>query len=95
MRRLLLVVSVVGLLAACSTTAEDYQDQTEDYLNEDGQVEDSVGGDVTNAACEEPLDTEIGTRYTCIAEVEGLGTYSFDAEIDGESSFVVIDWSPA
>lgn len=96
MRRLRLALPLAGVavLAACTTSTTDFRDQTEDFLNEDGQVEDLVDGDVTEAECEEPLDTEVGSRYSCTAQVANAGTFTFEVEINAEDSFRIFDFSP-
>jgi len=50
-----------------------------------------VGGDIENAECVEPENTDVGTTYTCVADVDGVPT-DFDVEIVGENEFAV---SPA
>ena len=93
--RLLVVPLGLLALAACSTGTDDYKVQTEDYLNDSRDVEGLVGGaDVSDAECAEPTGTDVGTRYSCTATVEGLGTITFDAEIDAEDSFFVRLRSP-
>ena len=91
-RALVPVIGVcVGVLAGCTTGTDDYRNQTETYLNDDSepQFELTEGADISDAECDEPADLEIGTRYTCTATVEGLGSVVFTAEIDGENSFRV------
>ncbi|MFK8022988.1 MAG: hypothetical protein AB8G26_03400 [Ilumatobacter sp.] len=87
MRRTLLAVPVLVLVAACSGT-ENFRSQTEAYLNDDSEVEQNMGGDVTDAECVEPENTDVGTRYTCTAVVDGV-TVGFDVEITEADRFVV------
>lgn len=94
MRRRLLALLPVGVVA-CSFTTEDYRDRTQDFLNDDERVEAEVGADVTDAVCEEPSATEVGTAYTCRAQVEGQGEFVFDVVIDAEDSFLVTGFEPA
>lgn len=83
------------VLAACSTGTDDFRVQTEDYLDDSRDVEQLVGGaDVSDAECAEPGNTDVGSRYSCTASVEGLGVITFDAEIDAENSFFVRLRSP-
>ena len=93
MRRILIATPLLALLAAACTGTGSYQDQTQDFLNDDAAVSDAVGGDVTDAACDEPDNTDVGTTYQCTAEVEGIGTVTFDVEINAEDSFLVTDFN--
>jgi len=93
MRRLLIATPLLALVAVGCTGTGSYKDQTEDFLNDDAQVETAVGGDVSEAECEEPEDTNVGTTYQCTAEVEALGTATFDVEINDEDSFLVTEFN--
>jgi hypothetical protein len=92
MRRLLIATPLIALVAAACTGTGSYKDQTEDFLNDDSQVSTAVGGEVSGAECDEPESTDVGTTYQCTAEVDGLGTATFDVEIDAEDSFLVTDF---
>lgn len=90
MRKILLAAPLALLAVACSTGSDDYKSQTEDYLNDSSDVEELFGGaDVSDAACEEPTDTDVGTQYTCVAEVADTGSVDFVAEIDAENSYFI------
>ena len=93
MRRLALLAAAgaVLALAGCTTPSGNFQQQTEDYLNNDSAVSEQFGGvDVTDAACERPDGTAIGTNYVCTANVPGEGTVSFRVQITGENEFSII-----
>jgi len=82
---------IVAVATACSTPTQNFQSQTEEFLNEDPSVAAQFGGvEVTDAACERPVDTAIGTTYRCTATVPGEGTVTFRAQITGESSFAIV-----
>jgi len=88
MRKILLATPVLALAAvACSQTA-NFQSQTEDFIEGD-EVETEVGGEVTDAVCEEPETTDVGTTYSCTAEVEGIGEMTFVSTITAEDAFEV------
>ncbi|MGA9276269.1 hypothetical protein [Ilumatobacter sp.] len=93
MRRLLLATPLLALVAVGCTGTSSYKDQTEDFLNDDSQVSNAVGGEVSDAECVEPENTNVGTTYNCTAEVEGLGTATFDVEINEKDSFLVTDFT--
>ena len=88
MRKILLATPVLALaVAACSQTA-NFQSQTEDFIESD-EVATEVGGAVSDAVCEEPESTDVGTTYECTATVEGLGETNFVATIVAEDAFEV------
>ena len=70
-----------------------YKNETEDFLNDDVQVENAVGGEVSDASCDEPDNTDVGTEYQCTAEVAELGTATFDVLINEKDSFLVTDFN--
>ncbi|WP_040493985.1 hypothetical protein [Ilumatobacter nonamiensis] len=94
MRRLLIATPLVALVAVGCTDTRTYKDETESFINDDSQISNRVGGEVSNAECEEPPNTDVGTTYTCTADVEGQGSLTFEVLIDGEKSFLV-DIPPA
>ena len=89
MRKILLATPVLALAAAACSQTANYKSQTEDFINDSGQVEDAVGGDVSDADCTEPESTDVGTSYSCVAQVEDVGEMTFVSEIDAEDSFTV------
>lgn len=93
MRRILIATPLLALAAAACTSTGSYKDQTQDFLNDDAQVSGAVGGDVSGADCEEPASTDVGEEYQCTAEVEGVGTVTFDVRINAEDSFLVTDFN--
>ena len=93
MRRILIAIPALALAAAACTNTGTFKDQTEDFLNDDSGVETAVGGDVSDASCEEPGSTDVGEEYSCSATVEGIGDFSFDVRINAEDSFEVYDFS--
>lgn len=88
MRKILLATPVLALaVAACSQTA-NFKSQTEDFIEGD-EVEAEVGADVSDASCEEPANTDVGTTYTCTATVEGIGEMTFVSTIIKDDEFSV------
>jgi hypothetical protein len=76
-------------LRTSSNDSGEYRDDTESHLNDNSQVEDAVGGDVSNTDCDEPSSTNVGTHDECTADVEGVGSLQFDVEIDKLDSFII------
>jgi hypothetical protein len=95
MRRILIATPLLAFAAAACTGTSSYKSQTEDFLNDETEVSDEVGGDVSGAECVEPESTDVGTTYQCTADVEGVGNLTFDVLIDGEDSFAVTDYNPS
>jgi hypothetical protein len=93
MHRILIATPLLALVAAACTGTGSYKDQTEDFLNNDAQVSNAVGGEVSDASCEEPGSTDVGTEYVCTAEVAELGTATFNVRINDEDSFLVTDFN--
>lgn len=93
MRKILIATPLLVLVAASCTGTGSYKDQTQDFLNDDSSVSAAVGGEISDASCVEPDNTDVGTTYTCTAEVEGAGTVTFDVRINAEDSFLVEDFN--
>lgn len=88
MRKILLATPVLALaVAACSQTA-NFQSQTEDFIESD-EVEAEINAAVSDASCDEPESTDVGTTYDCTATVEGRGELTFVATITAEDAFEV------
>lgn len=93
MRRIVITIPLLALVVSACSGTESYKDQTEDFLNDDVQVENAVGGEVSDASCDEPDSTDVGTEYQCTAEVAELGTATFDVLINEKDSFLVTDFN--
>lgn len=89
MRKILIATPMFALVAVACSQTTNFKNQTEEFINDNSEVEANVGGDVTGAECAEPAATDVGTTYTCTAQVEGIGEISFSTEINAEDSFLV------
>ena len=91
MRRSVLAVAVAALaVVACSNDTGTYKDETEKFIeDENGDMAEAQQKVFSDAECEEPESTDVGTKYTCTAVDEEGTTYVFDVEIDKENSFAV------
>lgn len=89
MRKILIATPVLALVAVACSQTTNFQNQTEDFINDSSEVQASVGGDVTGAECAEPASTDVGTTYECTAQVEGIGEFSFSSEITADDAFLV------
>ncbi|MFV0308053.1 MAG: hypothetical protein ACK5OX_09965 [Desertimonas sp.] len=88
-------LAVVGI-TACSVGPEDFADEAEDFIqDEDGDLASAAGMTFTDAACDEPADTDVNTEFACTAVGSDGVTYEFAAIIDGDRSFKVGVIGPA
>ena len=94
MRRIIIATPLFALVAVACTGTGSYKDQTEDFINDKAEVSDAAGGDVSNAECVEPDSTDVGTEYSCTADVEGVGALKFNVTIDKKDSFLVTSFAP-
>jgi hypothetical protein len=68
----------------------DYRTDAEDFLEEDGgAVESQIGVGLDQASCEEPVSTDVGTKFSCTAIGDDGVTYEFTVEITGDDSYQV------
>lgn len=88
MRTTFTAATLLALVAVGCTGTGSYKSQTEDFLNETTEASTQVGGEIENAECVEPENTDVGTTYTCTADVDGVAT-DFDVEIIAENQFSV------
>ncbi len=93
--RLLAATAAVLALAAsaCTTPSQNFQKQTEEYLEESDAVR-SEFGEVTDAACERPDGTDVGTTYRCTASTADDGTVTFRIQITAEDEFSIVGFTP-
>lgn len=60
------VLTLGGVLVACSPDETDFRDAAVDAI--EGDVADQIGVDDLTAECEEPADDAVGTTFACTAE---------------------------
>ena len=73
----------------------DFADKAEDFIEGDLADSPDVGGlTFTDAQCDEPASTDVGTTYSCVAVGSDGQTYTFGVSIDGERSLQVASFSP-
>jgi len=77
-------------LAGCSADAKDFQEQGENFIEGD-EVRERMGMvRMSDAACEEPANTDKDTTYTCTATGSDGNQWGFTIEISGSKSLRVI-----
>ncbi len=85
-----MAIAGATIVSACSTPTQNFRSETENFLEESSQVAGLFdGADVTDAVCERPSSSDVGTIYTCTAQVAGIGQVRFGAQITAENEFVV------
>lgn len=88
-------LAAVAVLAACSPDESDFKQEGEDFINSNDEIETAVGGDVNDAECEQPADTEVGTVYSCTASNAAGDSFVFTVEITGDKELTVQRFEPA
>ena len=76
------------LLVACGADTADFKVSAERFIEGDRMTTES-GNTFTDAVCQEPTSTDVGTTFRCVA-TDGEGTeWSFDVAIVDESNFQI------
>jgi Domain of unknown function (DUF4333) len=82
--------------AACSPDEGDFKNDAEGFIeDDDGEVESQIGVALSDATCEDPASTDVGTTFTCTAVGDDGTTYDFTVEITGDNSYQVGGGTPA
>lgn len=74
-------------LAGCFTSTGDFKSKAETVIVD--QVGPEVGTTFSSVNCDEPIDQNIGTRFSCQAEDSDGRLWEFDNVIDGDNEFTV------
>jgi len=89
--------SLLLLLGACSKDPDktDFKKQTADFINkDDGDVSKTLNVNFSDAKCDEPAGTAVGTKYQCTATGDDGSTWTFNVEITSKNGFTVQDANP-
>ena len=94
MRHALVPVCAAARLAigACGGPpgTDDFRNEAETFIeDEGGELSAQFGGPFTDATCDEPAETAIGTRFTCTAVDAAGATVQFPVEIVGDNEIAV------
>jgi hypothetical protein len=74
----------------------DFRSDAEEFLQADGgEVESQIGVGLSDATCEDPASTDVGTTFACTAVGDDGTTYEFTVEITGENTYQVGGGTPA
>ena len=74
-------------LSGCFTSTADFKTKAEKSIAE--RVAPEVEAEFTSVNCEEPLDQQVGTRFSCQAIDADGDVWKFDNVIDAEGEFTV------
>ena len=87
--RVLFGVAALALLTGCFTTAADFRNDAETFILEDEGLAEAVETTFTAATCQEPVDQDVGTTFTCDAtDAEGRG-WEFEIVITDSNEYEV------
>lgn len=78
-----------SLLSACFTTAADFKNDAEDFIEENVGLSEALGVDFVLAACEEPTSQDVGTTFACTAQDDQNRTWEFVVEITDSNEYEV------
>jgi hypothetical protein len=89
-----IVAGGVVLLGACSADEKDFKEEGESYIESDdftSALEGSIGVAVTfsDASCEAPASTDVGTTYQCTATGDDGVEYTFEVKITDDNELTV------
>ncbi len=88
-RRLVPTVVVAFTASGCFTTTADFKTDAERFIETAVAADPGIDTTFEQVSCEEPLNQDVGTRFTCQAiDVDG-GIWEFDNVIDAEGQFTV------
>ncbi len=76
-------------IAGCFTSTADYRRDAETFIVEDTGIAESLGARMISATCDEPVDQEVDTTFSCEATDENGGTVAFEVTITESNRFVV------
>jgi hypothetical protein len=82
------VLSACIALVACSADADDFRASAERFIESDSMT-DQAGTTFTNAVCEQPDSTEVGTGFGCTALDAAGTTWQFDVTIVDDTNFQI------
>lgn len=78
------------MLTGCFTTSADFQQEAETFIVEDPGIAAALDdAAMVSAACDEPVNRDIGQTFACEAIDADGTTHAFQVEITGDTSFEV------
>lgn len=86
--RTAVAVLAVVLLAACSADATDFRTSAERFIEGD-TMSAQAGTDFTDATCDQPDGTEVGTTFECTAVAADAVPWVFEVTIVDDADFQI------
>jgi hypothetical protein len=84
-----LVILTSTTLIGCSTTSKDFKDEAEKFLESEDLAKEA-GYTYSDARCETPSSTSVGTQFACGATDNDGDDWTFIAEITGAREIVIV-----
>ncbi len=84
-----LMLALGSVLLGCSTTPENFKSEGEKFL-QSPELAKEAGYTFSDAQCDEPTSTTVGTRFTCRATDNDGDEWDFVVEITGERELTVV-----
>lgn len=89
MRKLIILPFLLVAASACGGSTADYQELAQEAIT--GNLAETNDVTISNASCDEPANTEVGTTFNCTADIEDFGAVEIIATIaEGDSVEVLI-----
>lgn len=89
MPRAVLLLASPLVLAACFTTAADFKNDAETFIEDNDQLSAALEVDFTSATCQEPARQDVGTEFLCTALDDQGRSWEFSVEITGSTEYEV------
>ncbi len=87
------LVALTGVAAGCFTTAADFRNDAEEFIEQNGELRAALFPDsddgFTSATCAEPANQDEGTAFPCTATDTTGAEWEFEIVITGSSEYEV------
>lgn len=87
------LVALAGVVAGCFTTAADFRNDAEEFIEQDDELRAALFPDtadsITSATCAEPANQDEGTTFPCTATDTAGATWEFEIVITGSNEYEV------
>lgn len=81
--------ATLAITSGCSTSPEDFKTEGETFL-QSPELAQEAGYKFSNAQCEEPSSTSVGSTFSCTATDNDGDNWEFVIEITGERELTVV-----
>lgn len=82
-------ILIATTLSSCSTSPQDFKSEGEKFL-QSPELAQEAGYKFSQAKCEEPPSTTVGTQFACTATDNDGDDWEFVVEITGERELTVV-----